>query len=425
MLQRTLLAASAILIAACAKPATPPAGQSYLFVWAGDSAAKSSDFLGVIDATPTSARYGQIVASAPVGATGTHPHHTEDMIAANGHLLANGFSSGTTWLFDLSDPLKPRIDTTFGDLGGFSHPHSYIRMANGHVLTTFQYAAGSKSTPAELMPEGMAMQASMKMNVQHSTGGLVEMNERGTVLESGSAADAAIAYKRITPYSVLPLPGVDRAISTTTDMDMADTSATAEWIQLWRLSDLKLLKSIALKPGPRGDENHYTGEPRLLPDGKSVYIHTFGCGLYLLRGAESPTPAITFVRNFPGGGCGVPILTGHYWLQPVPDAHELVSLDITDPEHPREVSTLKIAGDELPHWISIDAAGRRIVLNSGGSGAGNRLYIIDLDPATGVLTMDDKFRDAGSDRPGVSLSGKTWPHGFTGKALPHGTVFSR
>ena len=352
MLQRALpaaFAANALLVAACAKPAASPADQSYLFVWAGDSAQKASDFLGVIDATPTSAHYGQIVASLPVGATGTHPHHTEGAIAANGHLLANGFHTGSTWLFDLRVPLKPRIDTSFGDLAGFSHPHSYIRMANGHVLVTFQYASGPGSVPAELMPEFMSMPQPMKMNVQHSIGGLVEMDEHGRVIRSGSAADVGIAYHRVTPYSVLPLPGIDRAVSTTTDMDMADTNATAEWVQFWRLSDLKLLKSVALKPGPRGNENRFTGEPRLLPDGKSIYIHTFECGLYLLRGAESATPAITFVRNFPGDGCGVPILTGHFWLQPVPETHTLVALDITDPEHPREVSTLKIADDEKPH----------------------------------------------------------------------------
>jgi len=64
-------------------------------------------------------------------------------------------------------------------------------------------------------------------------------------------------------------------------------------------------------------------------------------------------------------------------------------------------------------------------LNSAGGGTGNRLFIIDFDPASGALTLDERFRDAGAARPGVSLSQKTWPHGFTGKAIPHGTVFSR
>ena len=55
----------------------------------------------------------------------------------------------------------------------------------------------------------------------------------------------------------------------------------------------------------------------------------------------------------------MPILTGHYWLQTVPDTHSLVALDITDPEHPREVSSVAFGDDEPPHWIAIDRTGRR------------------------------------------------------------------
>src|SRR6185295_18005284 len=129
---------------------------------------------------------------------------------------------------------------------------------------------------------------------------LVEMDERGKVIRSRSAADDAIAYKRIFPYSALPVPSVDRIVSTTTDMDDSDSLTTSEWIQFWKLSDLSLLKSVALKPGPRGNENKYTGEPRLLPDGKSVYIHTFNCGLYLLRDVDRPQPTASFVMAFEG-----------------------------------------------------------------------------------------------------------------------------
>ena len=31
----------------------------------------------------------------------------------------------------------------------------------------------------------------------------------------------------------------------------------------------------------------------------------------------------------------------------------------------------------------------------------------------------------GSERPGASMDGKSWPHGWRGDAYPHGTVFSR
>jgi hypothetical protein len=404
------------MLAGCASAGHAPT--SFLFVWAGDADQKASDFLGVIDADRDSPGYGTILASIATGTAGAHPHHTEHEMPANGHLLANGFHAGRTWLFDLNQPRQPKILGSFGEVDGFSHPHTYIRLANGHVLTTFQY----KADPTAVTDGGHGHSASA---VQHSTGGLVEMDETGRSVHSASAVDPAIADKAIYPYSVLPMPAFDRAVSTTTDMDENNKAATSPWVQFWRLSDLTLLRSISLPPGPRGDENLFSGEPRLLSDGRSVYIHTFNCGLYLLRGVDTDAPVATFVKGFPGKNCGVGVLTGQYWLQTVPETHAVVALDLTDPEHPREVSAVAVGDDEEPHWMSIDPSGRRLVMNSSGGGEGNRLYVLTFDPANGALALDDRFRDPGADGPGVRLTGRTWPHGFTGKAAPHGTVFSR
>lgn len=416
---RTTLTLATLLLCGACRSEVAPAAESYLFVWAGDSAGTSSDFLAVLDATPASPTYGAVVASLPTGVSGSHPHHTEAEMPASGHLLANGFHAGRTWLFDLSTPRTPRVLTSFGDLAGFSHPHSFLRLANGHVLATFQYRADS--TPE--MPSNE--HGAMSMGGSHTTGGLVEIDERGNVLRSGSAADPRIPDRRIFPYSALAMSNVDRVVSTTTDMDAQDTVATAEWVQFWRLSDLTLLQSVALPPGPRGDEHRFSGEPRLLPDGRSVYIHTFNCGLYLLKGVEREHPVATFVKSFPGKNCGVPVLTGQYWLQTVPETHALVSVDISDPEHPRDVASLSFGDDEEPHWIAIDGRGTRVVLNSASSAGGNRLFLINFDPKTGALALDERFRDAGATRAGVRFAGKTWPHGFAGTASPHGTVFSR
>jgi hypothetical protein len=34
-------------------------------------------------------------------------------------------------------------------------------------------------------------------------------------------------------------------------------------------------------------------------------------------------PSAIFVKGFPGKDCGVPVMTGHYWLQTVPQTHAL------------------------------------------------------------------------------------------------------
>jgi hypothetical protein len=97
---------------------------SYLFVWAGDDAKRGNDFLAVLDADPKSPHYGQAVASVVVpGPSGT-PHHTELEMPEDGFLLANAFESGRTMLFDLRQPLRPSLVTSFGDLDEYTHPHT-------------------------------------------------------------------------------------------------------------------------------------------------------------------------------------------------------------------------------------------------------------------------------------------------------------
>jgi hypothetical protein len=402
------------LVLGAVSPSIVHAQGSYLFVWAGGKS--GNEIMATIDAAPASSTYGRVLATASTGQVG-FPHHTEPELAPNGHLLANDFGAGRTWLFDLHEPLQPRVLTSFGDVAGFSHPHTFIRLPNGRVLSTFQYRADTTAGP-----DTAPMSDGMSMGGHHTTGGLVEMDESGHSYLSRAATDTTIRDRRLYPYSVLPIPTMNRAVSTTTDMDEADSAATSQWVQIWRLSDLTLLRTIALPPGPRGNENRYTGESRVLADGRSIYIQTFNCGIYLFRDVASEHPRATFVKGFEGTNCGVPILTGHYWLQTVPDAHALVALDISDAEHPREVSRVTLPNDEAPHWIAIDAAGQRVVLNSGGRGS--RLFIIDFDRASGRLALDEKFRDRGAATAGISLIGANWA-GFTGTVIPHGAVFSR
>src|SRR5262245_51503767 len=84
-------------------------GSRFLFVWAGDADKRESDFMAVVDVDPRSVSYASVVATLPVGATGTTPHHTEHEMPAGGTLWANGFETGQTFRFDLSDPLEPRL----------------------------------------------------------------------------------------------------------------------------------------------------------------------------------------------------------------------------------------------------------------------------------------------------------------------------
>ena len=399
-----LVVASVLLAAPSGTPAPPTASSDFLYVWASSADSSGPDFLAVYDVRDRLAtgRYGALVTTLPVPGRGNRTHHTEHDMPADRQLFANGFGSGQSFIFDLSSPSAPRLAKQFGDVGALMHPHSFWRLPNGNVLATFQMQHDA---------EGMA------------PGGLVELTPRGDVVRAGSSNYPGVD-PRIRPYSALILPSIDRVVVTTTDMDKRDTTRT---LQFWRLSDLSVQHTIELPRGPRGDQGYRSAEPRLLGDGKSVLVSTFTCGLYLLNDMASAQPGARLVASFPrkeGTACAVPVVAGNYYLITVPAWSAVVSLDVSDPAHPREVSRLTLGRDDVPHWIAMSPDQRRVVITGYGS-MKHRAMIARFDPATGRLAIDERFREDGATQPGFRMDDKTWPHGGTAKGIPHGAVFSR
>ena len=63
----------------------------YLFVWAGDAAGQQTDFLAVIDASPTSPHYGQLLTTLNTDQQTKLVHHTEYVMPAGGILFDESF----------------------------------------------------------------------------------------------------------------------------------------------------------------------------------------------------------------------------------------------------------------------------------------------------------------------------------------------
>lgn len=379
----------------------------YVVTWVGDADGADSDFLAVVDVTLGSRTYAQIINTVPAGATKTIPHHTEQYFFPGHPFFANGYAGNQTFRFDLSDPTYPHLIGKLSEVPSLAYPHSFARLPNGNVIATMQ-ARGDDFLPP---------------------GGLAEFRDDGSVVRSASAANEVDPRTRL--YNLLVLPDKDRLVVSGGSMRMAGTKAAGTpddhagfTVQLWRLSDLRLLKTIALPlaPGARPTANLNPYEPRLLKNGE-VMMSTGNGGLYHITGLEPETFKADFVFDF-GGSAGVPVIIDRFWVQPLMPQHRVVALDVSNAMKPTEISRLEFDDRQFAHWLSADPFSDRIIMANSGPGTEPRLWMLRLDRVSGLLSIDFTFHEPGDDRhPGVSFDRAQWPHGMTGTGIPHGSVF--
>ncbi len=399
-------------------PGRQVSGSRYLYVWAGDADSKDSDFLAVVDAREGTAGYGQVISSTPVNAQMTWTHHMEYQMPDSGRLLfVNGHHAERVFLFNTDIAEKPTLVRSLAPPPKLRYPHDMVRLPNGNLLIGYLRGEGRTLIAGDSTLPGWH-------------GGIAEVDSVGTVLRTASAADTTVAVP-IRPYSFVMLPALDRFLVTSAPM-MEDT--TADVIQIWQYSDLRLLRTVQVPPAKlpdgrvRSKGHQYPFEPRLMPDG-SVLFNSYGCGFYRVTSIDEDRPAIenVYTIDIPEptmGSCGVPALVTTYWIMAVGALHALVCLDISDPAKPREVGRLVAADTAFrPHWLAKDPLGERIVVGS-EDGSETKLLMAKINSRTCALRWDDTFRSA-PDHLGFSFRRASWPHGETGDAYGHAALFRR
>ena len=415
------LALSALL-GGCAQPndatPTPLTGSPYLLLFAGDEDEADSDFFAVVDVDASSTGAGTVVATTPIGMKAAMPHHMEYALPPAGEFLfANAHHHEKSFLLDLSNPRAPRIEKTFDPPPPFRFPHDYYRTPTGTRLVGFLRSEGPSPDPTEKITPG-------------NQGGIAEYTANGRLLRTASAAVAGRTTP-VRPYAFALLAGLDRLVVTSAPM-MEDS--WADVVQIYRYSDLTLLKTLELKAGTangkvvEGSQRAGFG-PRILGDG-SVFLNAYGCAFYRLSeiGAETPRLATVFALETPEakpgdirGSCGIPIVFEHYWLMPAGQLHAVVVLDIADPQKPREVFRLATPPAFNPHWLARDPQSNRLVLGA-ELGGEEGVYLLRFDAKTARLSFDDSLKGEGQSGY-LSLKNQQWPHGNSGAAWAHAALF--
>lgn len=407
-----------LLVSGCAttEPALRPAPSPYLLLLAADKDGADADFFAVVDVRPSSPSAGNVVATTPFGHRNSMPHHMEYVLPANGKLLfANAHHPEETMLVDVGEAPAISVVKSISPPKPLRFPHDYARLPSGNVLMGFLRSEGAN--------------ADDKVG---GHGGIAEYTAGGELLRSASAAVKGYAAP-IRVYAILPMLEFDRIVTTSARM-MEKHSANV--IQVWRYSDLKLLETIDVPAGkkPDGTPLDWAAEmpfgPRRMDDG-SVLLNSYMCGFYRLTGLATDSPRIAHVYDIQGRdpgnlsgrvGCSVPVVIGNHWIMPVAWSQMLVVLDVENPAAPREVSRLLLPEDFNAHWAAKDPGSNRIVV--GAEMEKERgMYMLAYDPGSAVLSIDTSI-SAKSKRPGyIDLDQQVWPHGASGTAWAHSALF--
>ena len=420
---RMIGVAACAVVVACAGPSreTQVPGQEspYLLLFAGDQDEASSDFLAVIDVRPDSHDFGKAIATTPIGMKASMPHHMEYALPPAGELLfMNAHHHEMSLLVDVSNPRAPLVAKTFTPPAPLRFPHDYSRTPKGTRLVGFLRSEGPSPDPAETVTPG-------------NHGGIAEYTAGGVLLRQAMAGNAG--SKPVRPYAFALLPDIDRLVVTSAPMR---ETVSADVLQIYRYSDFTLLKTIDLPPGKLSDARQVDGSqragfgPRVLPDG-SVFLNSYGCTFYRLSelGSDNPRLDTFFALDTPPppkpglsrGSCGIPVVFGHYWINPVGQLHTVLVLDIANPASPREVFRLPTPSTFNPHWLARDPQSNRLVLGA-ELGGEEGFYLLRFDAQAGRLSFDPALN--GDGQAGyLSLKHQPWPHGPSGPAWGHAALF--
>ena len=410
----------AMFLAGCAsiQPHAATAASPYLLILAGDKDGVHEDFFAVVDVKEGSPSLGKAVATRPIGHRGSMPHHMEYELPPAGRLLfANVHHAEETLLVDISNPLGVEIRKRVTPPLPLRFQHDYARLGNGNVLSGFLRS----TAPGEQNPD--------KASSGH--GGIAEYNDQGELLRSASAAVPGFKVP-VRLYAILPMLDIDRIVTTSARMM---ESNSADVVQVWRYSDMRLLQTLAVPPGKKADGSALGWGalmpfgPRRMADG-SVLMNSYACSFYRLTDIGSPEPKLAHVYDIHGRdpakqgtrmGCSVPLLVGKYWIMPVASSQTVFVLDVSDPAAPREVSRLAMPADFNPHWAARDPLSDRIAIGAELEKE-KGIFILRFDPVTGELRFDDSLHSSG--RPGyIDLDSQSWPHGDSGPAWGHAALF--
>jgi selenium-binding protein 1 len=328
----------------------PPSTQAerYLFVWAGDQARKSADFLAVVDFDASSRDYGRLITTVPLPSpddAGNEPHHVG--LSSDGRVLACG---------GLLSVLKGQKEVFFFDVSDASHP-KFLSAADPpqSAITDEFYAL-----------DGGGFLVTMMGGAQgHEPGRVAEFDKHLKLVAEHPAAPPKDGFN---PHGISVRPEINLMVtsdficpSSTLNAVPGDPSLRGS-VRVWDFKARRILRTIAI-PGAGG-----TIDVRLIPGDPRKRAYTAGMGgdaLYLINTEQGTAKAVfDFASVSKGGWPQLMRITrdGRRLFVSMNIAGKVVMFDISNPAAPRLLKVLDLGKDSGPHYIALTKDERRLVI---------------------------------------------------------------
>ena len=406
----TRIALAALLCAWGSAPAEPKPGparaEKHLFVWAGDQARKSADFLAVVDFDEGSRQYGKVVTTVPLpgpGETGNEPHHvglsSDGRILGCGGLLSVLKGQKEVFFFDVSDPARPKF-VSAADPPQSAITDEFYPLDGGGFLVTMMGG-----------PEG------------HEPGRVAEFDKDLKLVGEHPAEPPKDGFN---PHGISVRPEVNLMVtsdficpSSTLNAVPGELSLRGS-VRVWDFKARRILKTIPI-PGAGG-----TIDIRLIPGDPEKRGYTAGMGadaLYLIDAQQGTAKAVFDFSSLSKGGW--PQLMrmsrdGRRLFVSMNMAGKVVMFDTSDPAAPRVLKVLELGKDSGPHYIALTGDEKRLVitdyfLNEDGAGkvhaeGDHKVHVAKVTASD--LVLDPRFD---LDMNKAIAAGPARPHGVAFK----------
>jgi selenium-binding protein 1 len=400
----TILSVS-ILCCASAVGLSEHDDETVLYVWAGDQARSSPDFLAAIDFDEHSPHYGEVITTVPLpnpGAAGNEPHHVglsaDGKVLGAGGLLSVLKGQKEVFFFDVSSPRKPKF------------------------LTSADPPLSAITDEFHALPEGGFLVTMMGAAQGHAFGRVAEFNSKLELIAEHPADPPEDGFN---PHGISVRPELNLMVtsdficpSTTLDAMPGGLELRGS-VRVWDLRARRILRTIAI-PNAGG-----TIDVQLIPGDPLGRAYTAGMlddQLYLVDPeAGTAKQVFSFASIQKGGWPQLMRMThdGKRLFITMNQAGKVAMFDTSDPDRPRPLQILDLGANAGPHYLRLTADERRLVVSD---------YFLNEDSFGKVHAEGDhKVHVLRVGREHMSLDERfrlDFNTAFsTGPARPHGVAF--